>query len=812
MVLAMIVSIDAVMFASVIDQGVEAQEQEQGEIQEPVEPEEVKEPEEVEEEPVEEPEPMDVPEPVEEPKPVEDSKPVEVKKPAEEPKPVKDPKPAKEPEEKVSESSGEEEQEIYAMLDNMPPTEHPNPAAITRFSPGSLGAAGNGVGMMNKTSSSGLEPGEVRTSKTAIPVPGMVNTWDIKVRIEGRDREELETTDVVLVIDRSGSMADNNRMANAKTAANNFINTMIPADPNLRIAIVSFSSQYQGAQLVTVNRNFTRNINQLTSSVNGLNALGGTHTQAGIIQGQSLLTGSGADNKFMVLLSDGQPTYSYEPEDWTVGRPSWGTAGGIGNNSQRTAVYDGNYTGTVVGNGSDLTESYNTGSIFNRIRRHIHNGFAAIRAGQDARSGFEGLFTIAVQAGSQGTPILEQIATPGMAYSTQNPEELQEIYNRIGSEILTQSALRNVTVTDEMGDGFSLISGSLSTSEGATAVAGASGGNNQTITWTINPAVDQLVAGTDDVRFAEMTYRVEINDDILDLPGAKTNEHQLFETNKVTNLSYLDINDTNKQVSIDSPKVDPVLLKIKKVLKDEDGKIVNGDQRKFNVEISKEAPDGFKHTENLVPNEGYVWLTTLRYEGTYDVEENSITGNPNDLSQYEISYKINGDDTESFKVNHINNKPRGDVDIVVTNQLIPQTVDVTIEKEVTGNMAELEREFEFTVIVNGDTENPRAVSISQGNSRTLEDIPKDAELKLFENAEGYDIDIEIIVGNAEVNPNQDGSYAITLAGEDITIKVTNYKDEEIDTGISLDSLPYLLILAGATVGLGVKFVRKRKED
>ncbi|HHX30386.1 MAG TPA: hypothetical protein GX720_04060 [Clostridiaceae bacterium] len=32
-----------------------------------------------------------------------------------------------------------------------------------------------------------LQPGEVRTYKTATPVPGMVNTWDVKLRVEGRD-------------------------------------------------------------------------------------------------------------------------------------------------------------------------------------------------------------------------------------------------------------------------------------------------------------------------------------------------------------------------------------------------------------------------------------------------------------------------------------------------------------------------------------------------------------------------------------------------------------------------------------------------
>ena len=399
------------------------------------------------------------------------------------------------------------------MLDGFPATPHPgNPTSIIRYAPGSLGSALtllSGARMMTPNAD-GLAPGEVRTSKTATPVPGMVNTWDITVRVEGRDDEQVEKTDIVLVIDRSGSMADNNRMANAKSAAINFINTMIPADDNLRIAIVSYSSSYQGAQLVTVNREFTRNINQLTSSVNSLTALGGTHTQAGIIQGQSLLTGSGADNKYMVLLSDGEPTYSYEPSNWTNGRPTWGTAGTVGNNNQRTGVYDGNFnTGTIVGTGSDVTQSYNYTTGFwpsqTTYRRHIHNGLAAIKAGQDAQVsiGNSGvLFTIAVEAGTQGTSILEDIASQGFAYSTQNPGELQEIYDRIATQIATQYALRFPSVIDEMGDGFTLIESTLNKTEGVTSVVPATGSNNQTINWDITPTVTNLVPGSTDVRYA----------------------------------------------------------------------------------------------------------------------------------------------------------------------------------------------------------------------------------------------------------------------------------------------------------------------
>ena len=747
------------------------------------------------------PEPVDEPEP--EPEPEEEEEEPQKKEETEEVKEVE----SKKTEKTDKAEEIEEEYDSGLMLDGFPATPHPeNPQEIIRFTPGSLGSAlDSQMNLQMRSNSSDLQPGEVRTSKTASPVEGMVNTWDITVRIEGRDTQKVESTDVVLVIDRSGSM-DGSRMTNAKNAAINFINTMIPADTNLRIAIVSFSSQYQGAQLVTVNRNFTRNITQLKSSVNGLNALGGTHTQAGIIQGRSLFNGSTADNKFMVLLSDGEPTYSYEPSSWTNGLPSWGTPGSVSSSRQRTGVYDGNYnTGTVVGTGSDLTESYNysPGWLQPTYRRHIHNGDAAIRAGQDSRVGIDGLFTIAVEAGNSGTNILSQIASPGMAYSTDNPEDLQEIYDLIGTQIQTQYAIKNAVITDVMGDGFSLISNTITTTEGTTAVAPA-----DTITWTIDPAVTKLVPGTTDVRYAEMTYRVEINDSILNIPEAKTDQNKLFETNKFTQLKYKDSDDQDVTKDITSPKVDPVLLKIKKILKDENGDEVSGDPRTFNVNINKSGPDGFNHDEELVPGADYVWLTTLRYEGNYNVEETSITGSGIiNLDEFEIKYNINGEQQRIFEVDH--NKegiPRGDVAIEVTNQLKSQTVDVRIEKEVTGNLGDLEGEFEFTVQVEGEA-NPRTLNLKHGEHETLSNIPKKASLTLTEQSRGHDV--TVMVGEQEIVSNADNEYIIELEGEGITIKVTNHKNEEIDTGITFDTLPYILILAVSTVGLGVGFVRKR---
>ena len=944
-----------------------------------------------------------------------------------------------------------EEDNVIEVYFELNPDSEGTEVLLTTFAPGSLGSAKTDRGMMRTFTSSGLEPGEVRTSKTATPVPGMVNTWDITVRIEGRDTEETEDTDVVLVIDRSGSMSRYGtvplrRIGYAKNAAISFINRMIDQDANLRIAIVSFGDT------ATPLHGFSRNKATLRNAVNGIISNNeGTFTQAGILQGREYLKGSNADNKFMVLLSDGWPTYSYEPTNWSIVQRN---PNSTNNRDQYTGIYDGSHSNTRRGTGihdDGVTNSFNQNPAQNPhnnryITKHINHGSAAIKAGIDTRAGIDGLFTIAVQTEPGGSNILRDIASPGMAFENENLDELESIYDEIGTQISTQYAIRNAVITDEMGDGFSIINGSIVKTEGITTVATATGSNNQTITWTIDPAVTTLVPGSIDVRYAEMKYRIEINDNILDIEGAKAEDHQLFETNKSTNLQYLDTDNATQNESIESPEVDPVLLKIKKILVNPN----DPENRSFNVKISKDAPNAFNQTVELEPNADYVWLTTLRYEGTYNVEEISITGSGIiNLEGFEISYNIDGSEGTSFQVNHINSIPRGDVaievrnrelgqatpddplirvskifsgltlaqidqlnnfkititsqdstrtrdlflgggtrsievngdivykweikdwpagtyivsesgeklenyavvtenvgeitttaaviswdtelwkksdtevdnllqrngispnlvaakltrnrgvfvwtqtrlsasqrlavvqamsshnelgltmangewysgeddiagnnfyfrgyrvqynletgilnfpqsnqwqlivsgayafeggdpaDIGVKNSYTLQTTDVIIKKEVTGNFGDLTREFAFTVIVDGDSDNPIEFSLSHGESKTLEDIPANAVLTLTEVSNGYDVTVR--VGGNPITPI-DGKYTITLTGEGITISVTNHKDVPIDTGITFDTLPYILILVLTTAGLGVGFVRKRnirKED
>ena len=113
------------------------------------------------------------------------------------------------------------------------------------------------------------------------------------------------TTDIVLVIDRSGSMKDDNKMKNAKDAANDFVNKILAYD-DVRVGVVSFAGD------VKVNKGLTDNKKELTDAIGGLSASGGTFVQAGIREAQNLLINSKANNKIIILLSDGVPTYAYD--------------------------------------------------------------------------------------------------------------------------------------------------------------------------------------------------------------------------------------------------------------------------------------------------------------------------------------------------------------------------------------------------------------------------------------------------------------------------------------------------------------------
>ena len=108
--------------------------------------------------------------------------------------------------------------------------------------------------------------------------------------------------DIVQVIDRSGSMDTDNKLASAKSAANQFINKLNEGD---MIGIVSFSDTSQkDFPLTTVTADVKT---QAQNAVNGISATGLTSIGAGLTDALSDLTTLGNPNHgwATVLLSDG---------------------------------------------------------------------------------------------------------------------------------------------------------------------------------------------------------------------------------------------------------------------------------------------------------------------------------------------------------------------------------------------------------------------------------------------------------------------------------------------------------------------------
>ena len=167
---------------------------------------------------------------------------------------------------------------------------------------------------------------------------------------------------------------------------------------------------------------------------------------------------------------------------------------------------------------------------------------------------------------------------------------------------------------------------------------------------------------------------------------------------------------------------------------------------------------------------------------------------------------------------------------LIRNSYTPSTTSVTITKEVKGNMGDPNKSFPFTVTLTGgkmkDGEYPAAdgsvaytvsengtkvsFSLAGGQKVILKDVPLNATLTVTEtNADAYSVTINggtPVKGQGTVGSAVKGNITVT---KDLTIAVINENDANIDTGITMDSVPYVLLLAMAVIGGGVLLSKRR---
>ena len=478
------------------------------------------------------------------------------------------------------------------------------------------------------------QPGEVMLFKEAKPVPGLVNAWDVTLRIEGKD--DVKTSDIVLVFDRSGSM-HGDRMTAAKDAAKKFVDALLVDDDSRhRIALVSFASN------VTVNVGLTNEKETLHNAIDGLIAYGGTYTQAAIRQAATILNGSNADHKNIVLLSDGVPTYSYRlhnPNQWLSRIPDTNNLFET-NTNPNAAAFD---YGRTVGDGTSLRTPFAPYS--NNYYNHGHSAIAESGFFKNAALN-QVMWTVAFQAGTTGTPLLNQMASPGKAY-TASSGDLSAIFTDIAGKIT--AAVSDAIVDDPMGTGFSIpasFTDQIYVSQG-TATYNA---DTKAIDWNVGSLATPIEPGSP-IRYAELTYRVEIDDSILDVDEPEDGQ---YPTNGRTTLRYT--NTDGQEVSSDfpSPKVNPILMIVEKKLIDSHGQVLTDDPRIFVIEVTnnKTGDAAYHQTHRIKAGERRI-MTNLRNQDTYTVEEIAInadehTAYESKLSDYDIAITINGTPASSF--------------------------------------------------------------------------------------------------------------------------------------------------------------------
>ena len=159
---------------------------------------------------------------------------------------------------------------------------------------------------------------------------------------------------------------------------------------------------------------------------------------------------------------------------------------------------------------------------------------------------------------------------------------------------------------------------------------------------------------------------------------------------------------------------------------------------------------------------------------------------------------------------------------------VPETQrDIKVTKQVTGWFGDHEKEFEFTVIdKKGNVK--KSFTLTSGQSQVIDDFLVQAgdTVKIEEaGAQDYETTAQIygpggteLLNQAFDTSTTPKSITITITKEmidglnEIEIVVTNHREGEIDNGVLLDTLPYILILVVVVGGGVLLFLRKRKND
>lgn len=242
------------------------------------------------------------------------------------------------------------------------------------------------------------------------------------------------------------------------------------------------------------------------------------------------------------------------------------------------------------------------------------------------------------------------------------------------------------------------------------------------------------------------------------------------------------------------------------------------------------AITGAKFTEGAATGDGAIGnitvaLPTYEKVGVYEYTLKEVDGKTAGVSYYNGNIKlvvtvINGDD-ENLRIAAVHTEAEnGTKSDTFTNTYFAGTLDIS--KTVEGNLGDKEKYFEFAVTLTGvegknyadsyavtggssGVKNPTTIAIGETATFKLKDGDT-IHIANLPYGVTYTVTETAAPGYTTTNTVAQGT--IDKAGQEAAF--TNTKTGNIDTGVYLDNLPYILVFAGVLVIAAVFVVRRRR--
>lgn len=620
-------------------------------------------------------------------------------------------------------------------LDSSGYTVSANGSPMTQQGSGNNAYAETGSFTVGKTSHVTIVNSNVKPSNNKSIVKtdgGDGDQYTLNLTASGDSTSSTVTTatpaDIVLVMDKSGSMNENNRDANAQKAAKDLAkklltgtNSKLPPEQQVQMAVVTFSTE------ASLKQKFTTNVSEINNAVRG-NPDGSTNWEAALKQANDMQGGRRGVKKHIIFLSDGNPTYrttsysgcySYSLWGWTA-HPEYTTP-----ESCRAQRYtwgenpDGGSDG-AYGAGSSDDYGFNYAAALAEANRRGDAALYVVKTSTDANK----MADLAEQAN----------AVNGKEFDGTNAANLTKAFDQIYSSITSSAKIRVFSITDTLSQWVDPVefagvvngtditqyvtvkNGSIKLTSGYAATYSVDSSGNRTVTVTFN-GTDGIVAEKTDV--IDVSFKVKPSDAAYtnyasgnNYPntgdvqtGAASAGQQGYYSNADAKLNYCVLTEVNGATSCvrteaeyPHPVVQVKLGKINITKKWSDGADKHANDS-VTVQLQRKAIDSADSTavnvgDPITLNAANNWTTTVNnlVPGyTYSVVETS------DDDRYDVSYA--GNDADLTKKMVWSSADKGTLNATITNtrKTVSLSNAISVKKNLTGRDWKDSDQFDFTL-------------------------------------------------------------------------------------------------------------------